>query len=341
METWIRRACRQRTWRTLIAWVFLTVAVIAGNVMAGNYWRNFFAGPYPLTPSELQTIVPGGTDRQFVSVTGEKVVDSGVQEITTESRNGVKGTPHPTANYYVMVVGDRLLVVKAKEEPPPHVEGEIRSAYGIAKTMLPDASDEGLRMKILPVMLDTTDNYRAGGYIAITVMLFFCFLLWRFAWPAWRYTRNITFHPVVQRVESWSDALEVAVLAERELNAPVKYKSGGISITDTFAIRNQFFGFNLLPLSHLVWAYRKETQRYYYFIPTGRTIEAVLIFYGGSISLQGKAERVNELLQYAASRAPWAVLGHTPELATVWRKDTAAFCATVEERRRAYELQEG
>jgi hypothetical protein len=129
------------------------------------------------------------------------------------------------------------------------------------------------------------------------------------------------------------------VLAERELNMPPAYRCAGIFITDTFAIRNQFFRFNIMPLSHLVWAYRSETQRYYYFIPTGKTIQAVLIFYGGDVSIPGKLDRVNELLLYASSRAPWAALGHTAELSTLWRKDTAAFVAGVEERRRNFELQ--
>ncbi len=317
----------------------LTGAVIAGNVFAANYWRNFSTGPYPLSVVELAASIPGQSKQEFVSITGEKVVDSGVQEITTESRDGVKGTPQPTANYYVLVVGGRLLVVKAKEEPPLHVEGKLYSSASIVPTILPEASDEMLREKFLPVMLDTTENYRAGGYIAIAAMLFFCFLLWKIALPAWRYTRDITLHPVVQRVESWPDALEVTVLSERELHMKPAFKSDGILITDTFAIRNQFFRFNILPLSHLVWAYRSETQRYVYFIPTGKTMRAVLIFYGGDVSLQGKLDRVNELILYASSRAPWAIVGHTPELSTLWHKDTTAFVAGVEERRRNFELQ--
>jgi hypothetical protein len=202
METWIRRACRQRAWRTVIAWIVLTGAVIAGNLFAANYWRNFGTGPYPLTAVDLEASIPGQSQQEFVSVTGEKIVDSGLQELTTESRNGVKGATQVTANYYVMVVGGRLLTVKAKEEPPLRVEGQLDSSASIVREMLPDASDEGLRAKFLPVMLDTTKNYRAGGYIAIAAMLFFCFLLWKNALPAWRYTRNITLHPVVQRVES-------------------------------------------------------------------------------------------------------------------------------------------
>jgi hypothetical protein len=94
------------------------------------------------------------------------------------------------------------------------------------------------------------------------------------------------------------------------------------------------FKFNIMPLSHPVWVYRSETQRYYYFIPAGKTVQAVLIFYEGDVSLQGNLDRVNELLLYASSRAPGAVSGHTAELSTLWRKDTTAFVAGVEERRR-------
>lgn len=158
METWIRKACVRRVRRQLVVWALLTIAAFAANIAAATYWRNFFHGPYELAGYDLTMITPGSSEREFVSTTGQKIIDTEVTETTTETRNGVKGRSYVSARYYILAIDQRLLVVKAKEQPTLHVAGQIEPAYDIARTILPDPSDDELRTKLYPVMIDTTEN---------------------------------------------------------------------------------------------------------------------------------------------------------------------------------------
>ena len=108
---------------------------------------------------------------------------------------------------------------------------------------------------------------------------------------------------------------------------------GQIFITDNYVIRKQFFTFNIFPFSDLLWAYKKVTNHYTNFIPTGKSYGAILIFYGGSEALGGKERRVDEVLAFAANKAPWAILAFSSEIKEVFEKRTSEFCQAVEARR--------
>ena len=127
--------------------------------------------------------------------------------------------------------------------------------------------------------------------------------------------------------------MEVTVMSEREMEQAVKFRKSGTTITDNFLIKRGFLSVNLFPLQHLLWAYKKETTQLINFIPVGKTRQAVLVFYGGSAA--GK-KRVDEVLNHALSKAPWAIAGYSNELRKAFKKDTKGFCAAVEERRAAY-----
>ncbi len=340
METWIRRACRQRAYRQLWFWILITASIIAALYVSGNYWKNFFQGPYQVTAMDLSGLSnPESSQRQFLAITGEKIVPSGIQEITTQTRNGVKERSYVSSEYFLLVVGgNRLLIVQSQGRPPLQVEGELKPAsMSLANSIFPDAADSDLKARLYPFYLSTTDNYRLPGYITLGGVLVYLIALWIFGRRAWRYTQNVALHPVVKRVESWSDAAEVAVMSEREMELAVRFKKAGIVVTDNFMIERGFLTFNLFPFHHLLWAYKKVTTRMVNFIPVARTSEAVFVFYGGSTVFPSRKKLVDEVLTYAAVRAPWAILGYSDELHKVFKKDTDGFCAAVEERRK--ELQ--
>ena len=182
-------------------------------------------------------------------------------------------------------------------------------------------------------MLDTTENYRVTGYVVIIITLLFAFLIVVFVRRALGYMRNISMHPVVKRVESWSDAADVVALSEREMSTP-RFKGNGVLFTDSFVIVQGFFTFNIFAWNHLLWAYRKQTTtRYYFVIPVARSQEAIMNFYGGSVNWRAGKKSVEEVLIFAIKQAPWAVLGYSPELEKLWSKTNSDFVAAVESRR--------
>jgi hypothetical protein len=69
------------------------------------------------------------------------------------------------------------------------------------------------------------------------------------------------------------------------------------------------------------------------FIPTGKTFEGILIFYGGSETFSGNEQKVNEVLSFASNKAPWAVIGYSDDIKNLFNKQTTDFCQVVESRR--------
>ncbi|MFZ0762215.1 MAG: hypothetical protein WAM69_19875, partial [Candidatus Sulfotelmatobacter sp.] len=101
MESWIAKMCKRRVRRQILAWALMLLGGIAFLFFNGRYARNFVEGPYKLAPNELAQITDTETTpRYFVSVVGQKILDTGIQEVTTTTRNGVKEGSQVSAGYY-------------------------------------------------------------------------------------------------------------------------------------------------------------------------------------------------------------------------------------------------
>ncbi len=225
------------------------------------------------------------------------------------------------------------MVVKNSVAPPLRVEGQLTSmSSSLTNSLFSDPEDAVLRTKTYPFLL-ITDNYRIPGYIALGLTVILGFLLWRFAVPAWKHIQDISQHPVVRRAERWMYPTDRAMQAEREMTEAIRYKRAGAVVTQNFVIQRGLFTFNIFSFDDLLWAYKKVTRHSVNFIPTGKSYDGVLIFYGGNEIFKAEQKSVDELLDFAANRSPWAILGYSEELSRAFNKDTTGFCALVENRR--------
>jgi hypothetical protein len=334
MESWIAKMCRRRVRRQILAWTLTLLAGIAFLLFNGRYARNFVGGPYNLAPNELAQITDAETTpRYFVSVVGEKILDTGIQEVTTTTRNGVKEGSQVSAGYYALVVGDRFLIVKSAGKPPEKTAGELTPFPSDLSSQLFSGSDgRELQMHAYPFYLET-EGFRYPGYWAIGIAWVVFGLFWKFGRPAWIRSKDINKHPLIKRVEQWGDPVGISVHVQREIDSSVRHKSNGILVTDNYVVRRRFFTFNILRFDDLLWTYKKVTQKSVNFIPTGKSFDAIMIFYGGSETFSGNEARVGEVLTLASSRAPWAVVGYSAEIKDLFSKRTDEFCQFVETRR--------
>ncbi len=326
--------CRKRARRQTLAWLLTFLSGILFVCFNARYVRNFVAGPYELQPNALAQITDAeATPNYFVSVVGEKVLDTGIQEVTTTTRNGVKEGSRVSAGYYAFVVGDRFLIVKSVNRPPNKISGELAPFPAELSSQLFSGVDgRQFQNQCYPFYLEP-EGFRYPGYWGIVIAWLFFGLFWKFGRPAWIRSQDVSKHPVVKRVEQWGDPIGVSVDAQRELSNSVLYKSNGILITNKYVVRRRFFAFNILRFDDLVWAYKKVTQRYTYFIPTGKSFAATLIFYGGGEAFSGNERTVDEVLKLASSKAPWAIVGYSAEINDLFSKQTSDFCQVVEARR--------
>lgn len=335
MDTWILRMCRAKYRNQLIAWGLTTALGVAVAFANTRYIGNFLRGPFNAGAAELERLGDATTaPHYFVKVAGTKAMDTGLQEVTTQTEAGVEKSRRVTANYYALQVGDRLLVVKS-------TGGTLRVAEGALGPMPADlernlfASPEmqSAQSHFYPFYLDAASSFRAGGYWGIGIAIALLALLAWKARPAWHGLQEPGSHPLAARVGKWGSPVDTAAAIEREWRAPGNTRMGKWTLTERYLIQSALFRFNVLRFEDLLWAYKKVTKHSVNFIPTGKTYQAIVHAYGGMAELPGSQKKVDEMLQDAAKRAPWAVVGFSAEIQTLFTKQNRDFCAAVEERR--------
>jgi len=333
MDTWVHQELRSMYRRRVAAWCIVLGCAVLFAFAQSRYIRNFISGPFDVGQPELDAIGDVSTTaRFFVRVTGSKAIETGIQQIKTRKRAGVE-TSSVSAAYYVLVVGDRLLVVKRAEGMPTTVLGELAAMpVELERHLFNTPQMQTIRGRFYPYYLDDS-KFGVPGYIGGGVALVLVVLFVMFGLPAWRYARDVSSHPVVKRVAAWGDPVGTAVDARREAASP-RHKGGGWHVTDKYLIRRAPFAFDLLRLSDLLWAYKKVTKHSVNFIPTGKSYAAFLVCYGGAAEVTGREKNVDALLAFAAERAPWAIFGYSDDLNKLFKQKTQDFCAAVEQRKR-------
>jgi len=333
MDTWVHQELRSMYRRRVAAWCIVLGCAVLFAFAQSRYIRNFISGPFDVGQPELDAIGDVSTTaRYFVRVTGSKAIETGIQQIKTRKRAGVE-TSSVSAAYYVLVVGDRLLVVKRAEGMPTTVLGELAAMpVELERHLFNTPQMQTIRGRFYPYYLDDS-KFGVPGYIGGGVALVLVVLFVMFGLPAWRYARDVSSHPVVKRVAAWGDPVGTAVDARREAASP-RHKGGGWHVTDKYLIRRAPFAFDLLRLSDLLWAYKKVTKHSVNFIPTGKSYAAFLVCYGGAAEVTGREKNVDALLAFAAERAPWAIFGYSDDLNKLFKQKTQDFCAAVEQRKR-------
>jgi len=336
MDTWVHQQLRTTCRRRVAAWCIVLGGAVLFLLAQSRYISNFVSGPFDFGQPELDAIGDVSTaPRYFVRVTGSRAIETGIQQFTTRKRAGVETSRSVSAAYYVLVVGDRLLVVKRAEGSPSSTtaEGELTAMPAeLQRHLFNTPQMEAIRGRFYSYYLDDS-SFRVPGYIGAVAALILAVLLVKYGLPAWRYARDVSSHPVVRRVAAWGDPVGIAVEARREAASP-RYKGGGWRVTDKYLIRSAPFAFDLLRLSDLLWAYKRVTKHSVNFIPTGKTYAGVLVCYGGAAQVTGREKNVDAVLTFAGERAPWAIFGYSDDLNKLFKQKTQDFCSAVEQRKR-------
>jgi len=334
MPTWIERMFRRECIRRLSAWVvvvLLTVLLLTANL---RYAHNFLYGPFPATENELSKITdPNTAEKYFVKVVGSKIINTGLQEIEVESRGGVEQSRKIAAGYYALQVGNRFLIVKSSKPISEAASGELVLLSGdIFNHIRSSVGPQRMQQDFYPLMLQA-NGFREDGFAVIGLAFVVLVGLLFFARPVWLRLKDLSRHAAFQRIKSWGEIQSTSMEAENEFRTSVRYKAAGIHITDRFAFKNTFFTFNIFRFHDLWWAYKLVTQRRVNLIPVGKTYAVILVFNGGSVQIPSKEIKVDEMLQFAATRAPWAIFGYSDELKARLKQNPSEFYAVIEARR--------
>ncbi|HVO10093.1 MAG TPA: hypothetical protein VMX54_05000 [Vicinamibacteria bacterium] len=336
-DSWLLRACRTRAVRQLVTCGLVAGGALLLAVANARYIRNFAGGPYATSEADLAAISdPEQAPRYFVQVAGTRTVDTGVELYEVREEHGRETGRTLKARYYALLAGSRYLIVKSAGEPPNRAEGSLqRIPPELDQHLFRTPKMQANRGRFYPYYLET-DSFRTPGYWSIAVGLVALIVIALVSRSAWRKLGEPSSDPLVRRASTWGELAAVSAEIEREL-AQRWRRQGGTSITDHYLVNEAFYSLQVLRLDDLLWAYKKVIKKSVNLIPVGKDYVAVLNCKGGAVEIKAKDPEVDDILRYAAGRAPWAVFGHTKDVETLFRKDAAAFAAIVADRKRQHE----
>jgi hypothetical protein len=168
-----------------------------------------------------------------------------------------------------------------------------------------------IREHLYPFCL-VSGTFRDPGYCAIAagVVFFLCFFYKGF--PLLRQIRAPSSHPTAVRVQSWGDPIVLSAEIQKEYQTNPQFARRP-TLGEHYLILYSFFEFDVHRFTDLVWAYKRITKKTVNFIPTGTNYEAVLVFSDGDVVIRNREKEVEDMLQFAAQRAPQAFFGYSME----------------------------
>jgi len=327
----------RRANRNLLLFNLLLIVGLGGYAMAEwRYFYNFFAGPVEASAESLDGIQrPDEQLRYFVRVRGEKSLDTGMQEIKEETRNGVH-SKSVEAKYSILFLGKRLLIVKrnpgdngttlqgAIGELPSDVRADILDPL---VKQYPNATEA-----FLPVMLDAT-SFRSDGYIALVICIPLTLL------AVWNITKVIrrraapAVHPIVQSVSRYGPLFDTVHQFDFELRGST-VKFGKATVTTSWVFLPSAFGLAVCHIPDLVWAYKKVTTRRRNSQVTGTTYDVIMYDrYAASLQMRADQKKTDQMLNVLLERAPWAIFGYSDELDKTRRKNWDRLVGAVDAKR--------
>jgi len=340
MDDFVSREVARTNRNLFLVNVLILCALIAVVAVQWKYSANFLMGTAPISHDELSAISsPDQRFRTFVQVSSTEAFSSGVQDISQQVDKYSKEVKSETvmADYVVVVVNDRLLVVKAPLVNDGHnFKGElVPLPQDVRMAILESAAKANpeAHPMLMPVMLDSVD-YHKPGYVGLGFGLpTLALVFWNLKKWSMRISNPIK-HPLNALIRRCGDRMAVANALNMEVQSGTT-KYGNVLVTSNWLIYRAFFSTTVINFEHLVWGYRKITKHYTYFIPTGKTHAAVVNGrFGNCFEAQMKDQKCTEFMEMLQQKAPYAILGFSAELQALWQKDAKQLVAVVDERKK-------
>lgn len=334
IATQIKRTNRN----VLIAMLLLAAVGVIGLALSARYLVNVLNGPAAVDRATLVAVTnPDAIANYYVTVKGDRNIDSGYTQVTTtRSRGSSNGVSRTSAYFRILTLGDRALLVKASDNTvATTLTGALTAIPSdVQKDVVDDIIKDvpGMKGALLPFMLDAGD-FKTGGYV-IMVVLLVVFGLAIFALVSYaQRISNVDAHPIMKALSAFGSAPIVAAGIDAAIPAGTK----GVALqAQNLILFLNLFDLRAVRMEDLAWAYRVNTRGR----NAGPNVKPVV-----SVSLWDRAgklyaapfaydeARATALLEQIYQRAPWVQMGFTPEIERSWKTNRAAFLQAVEARR--------
>lgn len=342
--TIIERQMRRCNRNLLLVNVGVIGLMLLWAILEQRYLYNCVAGPFPVAAADLQTMYPASGKQEFLAVREElQPVDTGVYRSHTTN-----GTETGKDYFLAARIGGRLLLINSTSSTPDkHYEGTLAPIpTGIRNLIESDIRKRGevpFDTLFLPFMLDAS-SYRFDAYLAIGLGLPILGLCLYNVKKALARMEDVQHSPIYLAVKRYGDDVDhVANMLEADASSGEVKKYGAFTLTPSWLLHKTFFSFTPFHLSDIVWIYRKQTQYFYYVVPTGKSHAIVVADAAGRQAEtdlgRGKsaAERVDEFIKSLSARVPWVSAGYSDELKNFYESNLREFVSAVAERKREIE----
>lgn len=344
MENWILRGIRGAATRRVIAWACALAAVAWIGSLQRDYFYNCLRGPFDLTPAQLAAIGgnPEASDRDFARIRGSEVLATGIEEITIRKKRGVETGRSVTGLFYVLRLGDRLLLFKGAPDGTqvsPDMQGPlVPIPRDIESQLFSSDTLREVRSQFYPFVLDRTQDYRGTAYLEMALFAVLLILLTWFGRRDWKHMRDPQSHPLLRRVSGWGSVVMIANDAQRDVERP-QHKAKSWRLGQRYIARTGLFHFDLYRFDDLLWLYKRVTRQRTNLIFVSKDYGAVLHFDDGKIDIRAREKIVDVLLEYVASKVPWALVGHDEEFERAYSKSLPTLKGYVDGRRQEWRRQ--
>jgi hypothetical protein len=341
----IAREIRNRNWRFIIISLIGIALIVAFAAYNRAYLTSFFRGPVEIDSQTLvETSDLDQLDVRWVTVQGERVVNTGWVETSQTTVNGVPTSGVNTSHtYFVVVLNDNTFLLAemgAELENTEEVDATISGGLVpfssvVSKDILPGLRNElsDLDLEFLPYML-TTDDFRTNGYIGLgvggVIVLLAGFVLLR----SFARVADPTKDAAYKALEHFGEPALVSHEIQQELDGLPRKEKGKLAMTDHWAVLRHG-GLKFTRHRDVMWVYPKvTTTRAYGVIPVSKATELLWFDrYGQQFSMPINKKQLDPLMNEFAQRSPGVILGYNAELAGLWAKNRAEFIAAVDSRR--------
>ncbi len=276
-------------------------------------------GPQPIYPPALDQEFSSGhigyyyltlaLDPGAATSTGYVAVTNTIDEATNQVESSTTDQ-----EYFIAFLKDHFVILEGDVGVTPSgtFTGIVKPLTDDLRQNIADNFTDVSSTDILPYMLS---NDPVLGLGSIWVVLAAIVLM---LWAVWILFRSMT-DPDGQkrnRLHEWLAAAgyaNIEALSEDLVASMGRMdaKIGNHRLTDKFLYRENYFFFNLYPLSQLFWIYKKIIQQRMYFIPIRKYYQVILNFKPKkAVAIQGPEAQVEEWITRIAGLQPGARVGY-------------------------------
>ncbi len=328
----------QKLWRHNLIGIALLLGL---GCLQYRYLYNCFLGAQKIDTEQLVKLESADRiDRNFVTFTADRVIDTGINKISINKKTQVE----TIYKKYAIAMLDRDKAILIETQPEDNlknltfsgklseiVDGSHLDVFNRVTNDRPN-----LKGKISLLILES-GNYKSSlNELLIFIVGGLSLCSWNL-YKAQVRTSNPRKHPIYSSLLQYADGDVLVNSIDREIKniyGIQELEAITLFVTPSWLLFPQIYNLQIIKLDRLVWVFKKVTRHSVNFIPTGKTYAIVLYDRFGKERIfsmsEGEVDRaINQINIYA----PWVVEGFSPETKKMWDKHRESFYAMVERRK--------